>query len=200
MRKSKGKVSRPGDTRPSSPWWRRVVGRSREKQDEAPNQTSCNDSVRTPDSALESNPESVESTDPTDLCLRAELLLSNDNKTKQLWRSYLEILKDDMPQLDQSATADRPNQLSKLLDAKAKELEARRTKIEFGDYELKVRNTLIKIFKTILSAKDLINTAAKPSPPAQLACAGVFIVLTVSQCQIHRQAIYVYVCMVSCVC
>jgi hypothetical protein len=178
--KSKTKESRPGEARSISSIWGKFAWKSAPKRDEEPNRPSHNDSELASSPELGSSPESSTLADPTDLCLRAEQLLIKGSKTKQIWQSYLEILREDMPQLEQNATGDRQKQLSELLDVKTKELEARRTKIEFGDYELKISNALTKIFKTILSAKDLINSAATPSPPAQLACAGVFVVLTVS--------------------
>jgi hypothetical protein len=180
MHKFRSKLSRPKETGPRSSLWGKLVGRSRPKQDEGPNQPPENDSAQALNSELESILDSGDSIDPKDLCVRAEQSLNEDNKTKHMWQSYLGILKDDIPQLEKNATGDRQKQLAQLLDAKTKELEARRTKIEFGDYELKIRNTLTKIFKTILFTKDLINFAAAPSPPAHLACAGVFVVLSVS--------------------
>ena len=178
MHKFRSKLSRPEETRPRSSLWGKLVGRSRPKQDEGPNQPPQSDSAQALNSELESILDSGDSTDPKDLCVRAEQSLNEDNKTKHMWQSYLEILEDDIPQLEKNATGDRQKQLSQLLDTKTKELEARRMKIEFGDYELKIRNTLTKIFKTILFTKDLINAA--PSPPAHLACAGVFVVISVS--------------------
>jgi hypothetical protein len=130
---------------------------------------------------MESKPDAATSSEADDLWVRAEQMLSNDQRKRKILQAYLEILESELgSELKPSGTADRQKQLCQLFDAKTQELEDKKWKVRFGDHDVEVMDQLTGAFKNVLIAKDLINSAASASPPAAIACAGVTVVLTVS--------------------
>lgn len=115
------------------------------------------------------------------LWVKAEQKLMDDSNKSKLWQSYLDILASELgSDLKPSGTDERQNQLCQLFEAKTQELEEKRWKIRFGDHTTTVGDLLKRVSKNVIIAKDIINTAARASPPAAIACAGVTVVLTVS--------------------
>jgi hypothetical protein len=135
MRKLRSKVQAPEMTGAAPSLWRKLAGSSRPKQDKQQNLKSDTNSAQSSTSTLGIP---LDSNDSSDLCQKAEESLSDDHKTKHLWQTYLEILKEDLPRSNLSTAGSRTKQLSELLDAKAKELEAKRMKFELREYELKI--------------------------------------------------------------
>ena len=114
--------------------------------------------------------------------MRAEQVLSNDEKIKHIWQAYLEGLGSELGlKVKPNGDIGWQAQVSELLDAKAKELEEKNWKVHFGDHTVEVRDLLTRTFKSILAAKDIINSAASASPPAAIACAGATVILSVRQ-------------------
>src|SRR5271155_716045 len=128
---------------------------------------------------LESKPDAATSSEADNLWVRAEQMLSNDKRKTEILQAYREILKSELKsELKPSGTADRQKQLCQLLDAKTQELEDKKWKVRFGDHNVEVRDLLTGAFKNVLTANQLVNSAASASPPAAIACAGVTVVLT----------------------
>jgi hypothetical protein len=131
--------------------------------------------------SLKSTPNTTTCSEPTDLWERAEQILSNDQGKKEILQAYLEILESELGSgLKARGTVDRQEQLCELLDTKTRELEKRKWILEFGEYNVDFRTLLTRAFKSVLLAKDIVNSAASASPPAAIACAGVTVILTVS--------------------
>lgn len=133
--------------------------------------------------ATPGKPDNLDAVTPSksdNLWVRAEEMLNNDERTKAIFQAYLEILESEFgSKLKPIGTPDRQKQLCELVDAKTHELEEKKWKVRFGDHDVKVREQLTRAFKNILIAKEIINPAVAASPPAAIACAGVFVVLTV---------------------
>jgi hypothetical protein len=110
--------------------------------------------------------------------LKGEQRLQQDENSTALLQKYYHIL--DL-ELDVDAKLDptvRHQQLVKLLDRKLQALQAKKLTVLLGctpGFEKRLSD----IFQNLLSAKDLITTAARASPPASIACAGVAVILTV---------------------
>jgi hypothetical protein len=161
--------------------WRSALrfGKSPKRGDGEPTNPSAKAGSAGSRAPLEPKPDASEA---DNLWVRAEQMLSNDKRKTKILQAYLEILESELgSELKLSGTADRQKQLCQLLDAKTQELEDKKWKVRFGDHNVEVRDLLTGAFKNVLIAKDLINSAARASPPAAIACAGVTVVLTVSR-------------------
>jgi hypothetical protein len=117
---------------------------------------------------------------PDSLWETAQQILINDKDKKKIWNTYLEYLKSEQGlDLKYEEVVNPQRRLCTILDAKKRELENGKLKIRFGDHSFGVQEALIMTAKHIIKAKDLINAAASASPPAGIACARVFVILTV---------------------
>jgi hypothetical protein len=164
--------------------WRSALrfGKSPKRGDGEPTNPSPKDGSAGSRAPLESKSDAATSSEADNLWVRAEQMLSNDKTKTKILQAYLEILESELgSELKPSGTADRQKQLCQLLDAKTQELEDKKWKVRFGDHNVEVRDQLIRAFKNVMIAKDLINSAAHASPPAAIACAGVTVVLTASR-------------------
>jgi hypothetical protein len=168
-------------SRSESPWRSALrFGKSPKRSDGEPKDPSPKAGSADSSAPLESKPDAATSSEADNLWVRAEQILSNDKRKREILQAYLGILESQLgSELKPSGTADRQKQLCQLLDAKTQELENKKWKVRFGDHNVEVRDLLTGAFKNVLIAKDLIHSAASASPPAAIACAGVTIVLTV---------------------
>ncbi|KAJ3954744.1 hypothetical protein N0V92_008734, partial [Colletotrichum tropicale] len=71
-----------------------------------------------------------------------------------------------------------PGQAAKLLNAKAEELKNRKMTVGSGKHAVDIEPHFNNVAKHIITAKDLINSAAGADPHASVACAGVVVILT----------------------
>ena len=156
-------------------------GTSPQTRDGEPQNSSGGADTAGSSTGLETRTEIATPGKADNLWVKAEQKLMDDSSKSKLWQSYLEILASELgSDLKPSGTDERQNQLCQLLDAKAEELKEKKWKLRFGDHTVAVGDLLTRVSKNVLIAKDLINSAAKASPPAAIACAGVTVVLTVS--------------------
>jgi hypothetical protein len=163
--------------------WRSAfrLGKSPKRGDGEPKNPSPEVGLTGSSPSLESKPDAAISSEADNIWVRAEQMLSNDKRKREIFQAYLEILESELGSgLKPSGTADRQKQLCQLLDAKTQELEDKKWKVRFGDHNVEVRDLLTGAFKNVLTANQLIKSAASASAPAAIACAGVTVVLTVS--------------------
>ncbi|KAI9666582.1 MAG: hypothetical protein M1821_004518 [Bathelium mastoideum] len=112
------------------------------------------------------------------LWTRAEQTLNKDEKKRKLLETSFKILGEELGSgLDISTSIERHQQLCQLTNAANERLEAKKWKILIGDRSFKAAD-MQKAFKSILTLKDLVNSAASASPPAAIACAGATVVFT----------------------
>lgn len=130
--------------------------------------------------ALEIHSNVSQPCDVDNLWLRAEQSLLQDKSKCKLWNTYLEILESELEsKLEPSGSPESQQQLSELIEKKTHELESAQWKVRLGEMDLNIRNTISRILKNILLAKDITNGISNASPPAAIACAGAFVVITV---------------------
>ncbi|KAI9862582.1 MAG: hypothetical protein M1813_004434, partial [Trichoglossum hirsutum] len=133
-----------------------------------------------------SKSDTATSSETGNIWVRAEQMLSKDERKREVFQAYLGILESQLgSKLQPSGTADRQKQLCQLLDDKTQELEDEKWKVQFGDHKVEVADKLTGALKNVLIAKDLINSASIASPPAAIACAGITVLLTVSLAHIN---------------
>ena len=119
--------------------------------------------------------------DGTNIWMKAEERLKQDKKKREILDAYQKILKAEFgAKFNPSDSTGRQKQLCQLLETKVQDLKEHKLAVRLGGHTLDVEKQLNSVFKSILIAKDLINTAAYASPPAAMACAGVAVILTVS--------------------
>lgn len=116
----------------------------------------------------------------------ADVLRSDpDPEKRSLIEQYSAILKEEIgpAKIDDYATPFlglKPGQAATLLNTKAEELRNRKITVGSGKHAVNVEPHFNNVAKHIITAKDLINSAAGADPHASVACAGVVVILTVS--------------------
>lgn len=102
---------------------------------------------------------------------QADQELCRDEKKKEIFDAYIKILEAKYGEnLAARGSPEYQDQMKKLLDTKTEELG-----------KIKWKSRAATASRTILHAKDLIDTAVSASPPAVIACAGVSVILKVSE-------------------
>ncbi|KAF4476165.1 Vegetative incompatibility protein HET-E-1 [Colletotrichum fructicola Nara gc5] len=123
----------------------------------------------------------------------ADVLKSDpDPEKRSLIEQYSATLKEEIgpSKMDDCATPFlglQPGQAAKLLNAKAEELKNRKMTVGSGKHAVEVEPHFNNVAKHIITAKDLINSAARADPHASVACAGVIVILTFLIRQIEQR-------------
>ncbi|PWY64728.1 hypothetical protein BO94DRAFT_629342 [Aspergillus sclerotioniger CBS 115572] len=112
-----------------------------------------------------------------DLWAKAEGRLKEDEKMRKILAASQTILETDFGLDIQPGSTIGLEGLCEFLDAKTHHLEERKWVIQLGGHSLQVRDQLTRVFRNVLTFKDIISTAASLSPPAAIACAGLTVVL-----------------------
>lgn len=120
-------------------------------------------------------------TETDDLWESAEHALSKDNSKKDLLQAYSKLLEEQLgAKLEPRRAAYRQEHLNQLLNAKTMELEEKKSKLRIRDDDVDLRRLVNDVSKTVLFAKDIMNTAASAHPASAIACAGATVIFTVS--------------------
>ncbi|KAH0551420.1 hypothetical protein GP486_007365 [Trichoglossum hirsutum] len=138
--------------------------------------------------SIETEPSnSSSSSSSSSLWTRAEQKLGDDERTKHIWKAYLEGLESELGSGGIRPSGDVVGwqaQVYELLDAKTKELEEKSWKVHFGDHTVEVRELLTRTFRNVLAAKEIIvgsaggGVGASSLLPAARACAGAAVILS----------------------
>jgi hypothetical protein len=123
-----------------------------------------------PDSSPPSHDAAADIAESASLWERAEQALRENPEKRKILDEYHVVVRREMGSQIQPG-----RELSKLLSVKVQNLKDSAWKIE----TLEIRKIFIATAETLLKLQTLVTTSTTASPPATIACAGVFCALTV---------------------
>lgn len=131
--------------------------------------------------------------EPKDLWDRAYTALRERKDLKKLMDTYERVLLENIHGEDTSTgtfasfkASEREEQMSRLVQKKVDDMEAKHTKLRLGGKEMEVRPQFDRVVKGVVFAKEFVTSAASGEPHAALAWAGVCIFLPVSLSQLPK--------------